>query len=97
MGWGWVGDGTGIEWGWDGTEMLIQPAWLWSSCIPPHKGPSVCPISAIITNQLVSYGEQTSKRSPDRALPGTAWPQTPCPPSLGSTGLSGLPLVVYWG
>lgn len=42
-----------------GKGMLIQPALLLEGCIPPHKGPPVCPISAIIKNQLVSYREQT--------------------------------------
>lgn len=63
----------------DGKGMLIL-----MGCIPPHKGPPICPISAVIKIQLVSYGEKMQPSqdpgkglvAPDPRLPyspGSAW------------------------
>lgn len=63
----------------DGKGMLIL-----MGCIPPHKGPPICPISAVIKIQLVSYGEQMQPSqdsgnglvAPDPRFPynpGNAW------------------------
>lgn len=84
----------------DGKGLLLQPVWLLGGgvCIPPHRGSPVCPISAIIKNQLVSYREQMQ---PSQGLAeGLRSPRPPCPlPAPGSAGVSRPPPspLVYWG
>lgn len=81
-----VGTGTG--------RGQVQPAGL-SGLRSPHKGAPVCPIKAIIKNQLASCGEQTD---PARAVRrGRVAADSPCPLQLGRAGVSS-PLLppVYW-
>lgn len=71
--------------GWEGDARPARSA-LRGGCIPPHKGPPVCPISAIIKNQLVSYREQTQPRQ--GLAEGLRGPRPPCPPPApGSAGV----------
>lgn len=59
----------------DGKGMFIL-----MGCIPPHKGPPICPISAIIKIQLVSYGEQIQpSQNPGKGLVAPD-PRFPCQP-----------------